>query len=62
MSNDTLPCGAVLHLQGLIIERRGMAEDLLDHDRPVFGPIEADLATRLIFVARARRHAGVVAA
>src|SRR6266508_3742933 len=39
MSNDTLLCVTFFTFMGLILERSGMAEDLLDTIGQVFGPV-----------------------
>jgi hypothetical protein len=39
MSNDTLLCVPFFTFMGLILERSGMAEDLLDTIGQVFGPV-----------------------
>ena len=63
MSNDTLLCIPFFTFMGLILERSGMAEDLLDTIGQVFGPIRGGLAYAVIFVgALLAATTGVVAA
>jgi len=50
MSNDTLLAVPFFTFMGLILERSGMAEDLLDTIGQVFGPIRGGLAYAVIFV------------
>lgn len=50
MQNDTLLAIPFFTLMGLILERSGMAEDLLDTIGQVFGPIRGGLALAVIFV------------
>src|SRR4029453_3175868 len=50
MSNDTLLAIPFFTFMGLILERSGMAEDLLDTIGQVFGPIRGGLAYAGIFV------------
>ena len=50
MSNDTLLCVPFFTFMGLILERSGMAEDLLDTIGQVFGPVRGGLAYAVIFV------------
>ena len=49
MANDTLLAVPFFTLMGLILERSGMAEDLLDTVGQVFGPIRGGLALAVIF-------------
>jgi TRAP-type mannitol/chloroaromatic compound transport system permease large subunit len=63
MSNDTLLAVPFFTFMGLILERSGMAEDLLDTIGQVFGPIRGGLAYAVIFVgALLAATTGVVAA
>ena len=63
MSNDTLLAVPFFTLMGLILERSGMAEDLLDTIGQLFGPIRGGLAFAVIFVgALLAATTGVVAA
>ena len=63
MANDTLLAVPFFTLMGLILERSGMAEDLLDTVGQVFGPIRGGLALAVIFVgALLAATTGVVAA
>jgi len=63
MSNDTLLAVPFFTLMGLILERSGMAEDLLDTIGQLFGPIRGGLAYAVIFVgALLAATTGVVAA
>ncbi|AVO50198.1 C4-dicarboxylate ABC transporter [Melaminivora suipulveris] len=63
MSNDTLLAVPFFTLMGLILERSGMAEDLLDSVGQVFGPMRGGLALAVIFVgALLAATTGVVAA
>ncbi len=63
MSNDTLLAIPFFTFMGLILERSGMAEDLLDTIGQVFGPIRGGLAYAVIFVgALLAATTGVVAA
>ncbi len=63
MSNDTLLAVPFFTLMGLILERSGMAEDLLDTIGQVFGPMRGGLALAVIFVgALLAATTGVVAA
>jgi TRAP-type mannitol/chloroaromatic compound transport system permease large subunit len=63
MSNDTLLAIPFFTLMGLILERSGMAEDLLDTIGQLFGPIRGGLAFAVIFVgALLAATTGVVAA
>src|SRR5258708_19725923 len=49
MSNDTLLAIPFFTFMGLILERSGMAEDLLDTIGQLFGTIRAGLASALLF-------------
>src|SRR5258708_37180165 len=51
MSNDTLLAVPFFTFMGLILERSGMAEDLLDTVGQLFGPLRGGLAFAVIFVA-----------
>ncbi len=63
MSNDTLLAVPFFTFMGLILERSGMAEDLLDTIGQLFGPIRGGLAFAVIFVgALLAATTGVVAA
>ena len=63
MSNDTLLAVPFFTFMGLILERRGMAEDLLDTIGQLFGPLRGGLAYAVIFVgALLAATTGVVAA
>src|SRR5690348_8065750 len=63
MSNDTLLCVPFFTFMGLILERSGMAEDLLDTIGQLFGPFRGGLAYAVIFVgALLAATTGVVAA
>jgi GntP family gluconate:H+ symporter len=63
MANDTLLAIPFFTLMGLILERSGMAEDLLDTIGQLFGPIRGGLAFAVIFVgAMLAATTGVVAA
>ena len=63
MSNDTLLAIPFFTFMGLILERSGMAEDLLDTIGQLFGPIRGGLAYAVIFVgAMLAATTGVVAA
>ena len=63
MSNDTLLAVPFFTFMGLILERSGMAEDLLDTIGQVFGPLRGGLALAVIFVgALLAATTGVVAA
>ena len=63
MQNDTLLAISFFTLMGLILERSGMAEDLLDTIGQLFGPIRGGLALAVIFVgALLAATTGVVAA
>ncbi len=50
MANDTLLAVPFFTLMGLVLERSGMAEDLLDTVGQVFGPVRGGLALAVIFV------------
>ncbi len=50
MANDTLLAVPFFTFMGLILERSGMAEDLLDTVGQVFGPVRGGLALAVIFV------------
>src|SRR5258706_7394298 len=50
MSNDTLLAVAFFTFIGLILERSGMAEDLLDTVGQVFGPLRGGLGFSVIFL------------
>ncbi len=63
MSNDTLLAVPFFTFMGLILERSGMAEDLLETIGQVFGPVRGGLAYAVIFVgALLAATTGVVAA
>src|SRR3954469_7847445 len=63
MSNDTLLAVPFFTFMGLILERSGMAEDLLDTVGQLFGPLRGGLAFAVIFVgALLAATTGVVAA
>ena len=63
MQNETLLAIPFFTLMGLILERSGMAEDLLDTIGQLFGPIRGGLAFAVIFVgALLAATTGVVAA
>ncbi|WP_309679343.1 TRAP transporter large permease subunit [Polaromonas sp.] len=63
MQNDTLLAIPFFTLMGLILERSGMAEDLLDTIGQLFGPIRGGLALAVILVgALLAATTGVVAA
>jgi tripartite ATP-independent transporter DctM subunit len=63
MSNDTLLAIPFFTFMGLILERSGMAEDLLDTIGQLYGPIRGGLAYAVIFVgALLAATTGVVAA
>ncbi|MEO8849556.1 MAG: TRAP transporter large permease subunit [Casimicrobiaceae bacterium] len=63
MSNDTLLAVPFFTFMGLILERSGMAEDLLDSIGQLFGPMRGGLAYAVIFVgALLAATTGVVAA
>jgi GntP family gluconate:H+ symporter len=63
MQNDTLLAIPFFTLMGLILERSGMAEDLLETIGQLFGPLRGGLAFAVIFVgALLAATTGVVAA
>lgn len=63
MQNETLLAIPFFTLMGLILERSGMAEDLLETIGQLFGPIRGGLALAVIFVgALLAATTGVVAA
>ena len=63
LANDTLLAVPFFTFMGLILERSGMAEDLLDTVGQVFGPVRGGLALAVIFVgALLAATTGVVAA
>lgn len=63
MSNDTLLAIPFFTFMGLILERSGMAEDLLETIGQLFGPIRGGLAYAVVFVgALLAATTGVVAA
>jgi GntP family gluconate:H+ symporter len=63
MQNDTLLAVPFFTLMGLILERSGMAEDLLDTIGQLFGPVRGGLALAVVFVgALLAATTGVVAA
>ncbi|HOL38298.1 MAG TPA: TRAP transporter large permease subunit, partial [Rubrivivax sp.] len=63
MSNETLLAVPFFTLMGLILERSGMAEDLLDSVGQVFGPLRGGLALAVVLVgAMLAATTGVVAA
>ena len=63
MNNDTLLAIPFFTFMGLILERSGMAEDLLDTIGQLFGPVRGGLAYAVIFVgALLAATTGVVAA
>src|SRR6516164_3285749 len=63
MSNDTLLAIPFFTFMGLVLERSGMAEDLLDTIGQVFGTVRGGLAYAVIFVgALLAATTGVVAA
>jgi len=63
MQNDTLLAVPFFTLMGLILERSGMAEDLLDTIGQLFGPIRGGLAYAVVLVgAMLAATTGVVAA
>ena len=63
MSNDTLLAIPFFTFMGLILERSGMAEDLLETIGQLFGPVRGGLAFAVIFVgAMLAATTGVVAA
>src|SRR5690554_5130367 len=63
MSNETLLAIPFFTLMGLILERSGMAEDLIDTIGQVFGPLRGGLALAVVLVgAMLAATTGVVAA
>src|SRR5438552_18436636 len=63
MSNETLLAIPFFSLMGLILERSGMAEDLLDTAGKLFGPVRGGVAYAVVFVgALLAATTGVVAA
>ena len=63
MQNDTLLAVPFFTLMGIILQKSGMAEDLLETVGQVFGPIRGGLALAVIFVgALLAATTGVVAA
>src|SRR5689334_2386409 len=63
MSNDTLLAVPFFTFMGLILERSGMAEDLLDTVGQLFGPVRGGLAYAVVFVgALLAATTGIVAA
>ena len=63
MRNDTLLAIPFFTFMGLILERSGMAEDLLDTVGQLFGPVRGGLAFAVVFVgALLAATTGVVAA
>jgi tripartite ATP-independent transporter DctM subunit len=63
MANDTLLAVPFFTFMGLILERSGMAEDLLDTIGQLFGPVRGGLAYAAVFVgALLAATTGVVAA
>ncbi len=63
MANDTLLAVPFFTLMGLVLERSGMAEDLLDTVGQVFGPMRGGLALAVVLVgAMLAATTGVVAA
>jgi len=63
IANDTLLAVPFFTLMGLILERSGMAEDLLDTVGQVFGPLRGGLALAVVLVgALLAATTGVVAA
>jgi TRAP-type mannitol/chloroaromatic compound transport system permease large subunit len=63
MSNDTLLAIPFFTFMGLVLERSGMAEDLLDTIGQLFGPVRGGLAYAVIFVgALLAATTGIVAA
>ena len=67
MSNETLLAIPFFAVMGIVLERSGMAEDLLDTVGQLFGPVRGGLAYAVIFVgallaATTGVAAGVVAA
>src|SRR4051812_30584018 len=63
MANDTLLAIPFFTFMGLVLERSGMAEDLLDTIGQLFGPLRGGVAYAVIFVgALLAATTGVVAA
>ena len=63
MANDTLLAIPFFTFMGLVLERSGMAEDLLDTIGQLFGPLRGGIAYAVIFVgALLAATTGVVAA
>src|SRR6184192_1375478 len=63
MNNDTLLAIPFFTFMGLVLERSGMAEDLLDTIGQLFGPLRGGLAYAVVFVgALLAATTGVVAA
>ncbi|CAM5186861.1 TRAP transporter large permease subunit [Oligella ureolytica] len=63
IQNDTLLAVPFFTLMGLVLERSGMAEDLLDTIGEIFGPVRGGLAIAVVFVgALLAATTGVVAA
>ncbi|MCB1890600.1 MAG: TRAP transporter large permease subunit, partial [Rhodocyclaceae bacterium] len=63
MQNDTLLAIPFFTFMGIILERSGMAEDLLETVGQVFGPVRGGLALAVVFVgALLAATTGVVAA
>ncbi|WFU49361.1 TRAP transporter large permease [Sinorhizobium terangae] len=63
MSNDTLLAIPFFTFMGIVLEKSGMAEDLLDTIGQLFGPVRGGLAYAVIFVgAMLAATTGVVAA
>jgi tripartite ATP-independent transporter DctM subunit len=63
MANDTLLAVPFFTFMGLVLERSGMAEDLLDTIGQLFGPVRGGLAYAVVFVgALLAATTGVVAA
>ena len=63
LSNDTLLAIPFFTFMGIVLERSGMAEDLLDTIGQLFGPVRGGLAYAVIFVgALLAATTGVVAA
>src|SRR6266498_200076 len=63
MSNETLLAIPFFTFMGLILERSGMAEDLLDTAGKLFGPVRGGVAYAVVFVgALLAATTGVVAA
>jgi GntP family gluconate:H+ symporter len=63
MANDTLLAVPFFTFMGLVLERSGMAEDLLDTIGQLFGPVRGGLAYAVVFVgALLAATTGIVAA